>query len=281
MKSYSFLLITLVVWLTSLNQAAKKLAPQIRAVTTANGIAEQSVNSLRHTGRLPGGVGKRELHGYLAGVGAGVCSWRYACWRISAVTESGPLTMTTFPEDADSSAMRRLREGEDLALNEIMERWQRRVTSYLLRFIGNETAAIDLAQETFVRVYQSRERYRPVAKFSTWLFAIASNLAREHLRWLRRHPTASLNETDESDSERPLSERVAADGLNPSEAADSGEQTRAVREAVMSLPNDLREAVYCLNTKTCRTSRSPRSPVVRKRRWRHGFIAHEEFCGNG
>jgi RNA polymerase sigma-70 factor, ECF subfamily len=91
--------------------------------------------------------------------------------------------MTTFPEDADSSAMRRLREGEDLALNEIMERWQRRVTSYLLRFTGNETVAIDLAQETFVRVYQSRERYRPQAKFSTWLFAIASNLAREHLRW--------------------------------------------------------------------------------------------------
>jgi RNA polymerase sigma-70 factor (ECF subfamily) len=149
--------------------------------------------------------------------------------------------MTTFPEDADSSAMRRLREGEDLALNEIMERWQRRVTSYLLRFTGNETVAIDLAQETFVRVYQSRERYRPAAKFSTWLFAIASNLAREHFRWLRRHPTASLNEADEA--ERPLSERVAANGLNPSEAAEKGEQRRAVREAVMSLPNDLREAV--------------------------------------
>jgi len=146
--------------------------------------------------------------------------------------------MTAFPEDADISAMRRLREGEDLALNEIMERWHRRVTSYLLRFTGNETVAIDLAQETFVRVYQSRKRYRPEAKFSTWLFAIASNLAREHFRWLKRHPTASLNEADEA--ERPLSERVAADGLNPSEAAENIEQTRAVRDAVMSLPNDLR-----------------------------------------
>ena len=137
--------------------------------------------------------------------------------------------------------MRRLREGEDLALTEIMERWQRRVTSYLLRFTGNETVAIDLAQETFVRVYQCRDRYRHTAKFSTWLFAIASNLAREHFRWLKRHPTASLNEANEA--ERPLSERVAADGLNPSEAAENAEQTKAVREAVMSLPNDLREAV--------------------------------------
>jgi RNA polymerase sigma-70 factor (ECF subfamily) len=137
--------------------------------------------------------------------------------------------------------MRWLREGEDLALNEIMERWHRRVTSYLLRFTGNETVAIDLAQETFVRVYQCRDRYRHTAKFSTWLFAIASNLAREHFRWLKRHPTASLNEADEA--ERPLSERVTADGLNPSEAAENVEQTKAVRDAVMSLPNDLREAV--------------------------------------
>jgi len=149
--------------------------------------------------------------------------------------------MTAFPEDADSLAMLRLREGEDLALNEIMERWQRRVTSYLLRLTRSETVAVDLAQETFVRVYQSRKRYRPEAKFSTWLFAIASNLAREHFRWLKRHPTVSLNEADEA--ERPLSERVAADGLNPSEAAEHIEQTRAVRDGVMSLPNDLREAV--------------------------------------
>ena len=72
--------------------------------------------------------------------------------------------MTAFPEDADSLAMLRLREGEDLALNEIMERWQRRVTSYLLRLTRSETVAVDLAQETFVRVYQSRTRYRPEAK---------------------------------------------------------------------------------------------------------------------
>lgn len=149
--------------------------------------------------------------------------------------------MTTFAEDTDWAAMRRLRGGEELALNEIIERWQRRVTSYLLRLTASETVAIDLAQETFVRVYQSRERYRPSAKFSTWLFTIASNLAREHFRWLKRHPTASLNTADEA--ARPLSERIAAEGLDPSEAVENVEQTTAVREAVMSLPNDLREAV--------------------------------------
>jgi RNA polymerase sigma-70 factor (ECF subfamily) len=149
--------------------------------------------------------------------------------------------MTELPEDVDGSAMRRLREGEDLALNEIMERWQKRVTSYLLRLTGSEIVATDLAQETFVRVYQSRNRYRPAGKFSTWLFAIASNLARERFRWLKRHPTASLNDADKA--ERQLSERVAADGLNPSEAVEKAEHAKAVRDAVMFLPDDLREAV--------------------------------------
>jgi RNA polymerase sigma-70 factor (ECF subfamily) len=149
--------------------------------------------------------------------------------------------MTELPEDVDSSAMRRLREGEDLALNEIMERWQKRVTTYLSRLTGSEIVAIDLAQETFVRVYQSRNRYRPAGKFSTWLFAIASNLARKRFRWLKRHPTASLNDADKA--ERALSERVAADALNPRELVEKAEQAKAVRDAVMSLPDDLREAV--------------------------------------
>jgi RNA polymerase sigma-70 factor (ECF subfamily) len=149
--------------------------------------------------------------------------------------------MDQLPEDPDISAMRRLGEGQDLALNEIMERWHRRVTSYLLRLTGSESVAMDLAQETFVRVYQSRTRYRPAAKFSTWLFAIASNLAREHFRWLKRHPVSSLDETH--DGARPLGELLPAHGRNPSEAAEDVERITAVRNAVMSLPEDLRTVV--------------------------------------
>ena len=96
-------------------------------------------------------------------------------------------------EDSDVLAMSRLREGDDLALNDIMDRWQSRLTGYLIRFTGSEAMAVDLAQETFVRVYGNRFRYRPSGAFSTWLFAIASNLARHHIRWQLRHPTISLD----------------------------------------------------------------------------------------
>jgi RNA polymerase sigma-70 factor (ECF subfamily) len=109
--------------------------------------------------------------------------------------------------------MSRSREGDGLALNEIMDRWQRRLTSYLIRLTGSEAVAMDLAQETFVRVYQNRARYRPTGAFSTWLFAIASNLARHHIRWKIRHPSLSIDAFSE---ERPaIAETLADSGHDP------------------------------------------------------------------
>ncbi len=142
-------------------------------------------------------------------------------------------------DDPDVAAMLRLREGEDLALNEIMDSWQRRLTSYLLRLTGSESVALDLAEETFVRVYQSRERYRPDGTFSTWLFAIATNLVRQHARWKSRHPAVSMDATDPEDS--PL--QIPSGGLTPDGDLEKRERATAVRDAVQDLPDDLREAV--------------------------------------
>ncbi|MBN8707946.1 MAG: sigma-70 family RNA polymerase sigma factor [Verrucomicrobia bacterium] len=136
--------------------------------------------------------------------------------------------------------MRRLREGDDLALNEIMDRWQRRLTSYLLRAIGNETVAVDLAQETFVRVYQSREKYQPKGEFSTWLFAIATNLLRQHFRWLKRHPTVSMDSVEPGCDDPPLSAHLPAEDSNN---VERDERARIVKDAVTALPPELREAV--------------------------------------
>ena len=91
--------------------------------------------------------------------------------------------------DADVVLMQRLAGGEDLALNELMTRWRERVAAFLLRMVGDHATAMDLTQETFVRLYTSRHSYKPVAAFSTYLFHIATNLARSHARWKGRHPT--------------------------------------------------------------------------------------------
>lgn len=103
-------------------------------------------------------------------------------------------------QEADRDAMLRLKDGDDLALNELMTRWQLPLVAFIQRYIGNPTEALDLAQETFVRVYESRRRYKPTAKFSTWLFTIASNLCRNFFRWQGRHPAVSLDAATASDA---------------------------------------------------------------------------------
>lgn len=132
----------------------------------------------------------------------------------------------------DREAMERLVAGEDLALNAIMERWKNRLVAYLYRFTGNEATALDLAEETFVRLYQGRSKFHAERSFPTWLFGIAANLARNHLRWQRRHPTLPMEEAGE----------VASEG-DPGESAQAREREQAVRTAVTGLPPDLRESL--------------------------------------
>jgi len=142
---------------------------------------------------------------------------------------------TTPSEQEEIEAMRRLADGDDLALNGIMERWRDRVTAHLFRMTGSQSVALDLAQETFVRLYQTRGKFRPrdtARPFSTWLFGITANLGRNHLRWKGRHPTTPLEAAEEASAEgRPDSDAV------------SHEREAAVRAAIATLPGDLREAL--------------------------------------
>lgn len=135
--------------------------------------------------------------------------------------------------------MARLVAGHDAALNELMARHSGRLFGYLVRILGNEPEADDLAQEAFVRVYLNRARFRPSARFGTWLFAIATNLARDRLRWRARHPHVSV-EADESGSESGLKHTLAAADPTPAENLEAAERAAAVRQAVAELPEELR-----------------------------------------
>jgi len=143
-----------------------------------------------------------------------------------------------FTLDADVALMQRLADGEDLALNEIMSRWREKVAAFLLRMVGNHAIAMDLTQETFVRLYTSRHSYKPVAAFSTYLFHIAANLARSQARWKKRHPTVPMED------EQGNFVHEAVDGhLSPDEAAALHEKTLMVNRAIAALPGELREAL--------------------------------------
>ena len=142
-------------------------------------------------------------------------------------------------DDLDRDDMQRLVRGKDDALNQLMARHGEKLFHYLIRLTGNETDAAEIAQETFVRVYQSRDRFHINAKFSTWLYTIATNLVRNRFRWKSRHAEVSMD-AESADGGAKLSDTFVANEPQPAEQIQREEQRNAVRRSVQALPEKLR-----------------------------------------
>lgn len=149
---------------------------------------------------------------------------------------------TTDTDALDRADMERLVAGHEAALNSLMERHATGIFHFVYRMLGNEDDANDLAQETFVRVFRARQSYQPERKFSTWLFTIAANLARNHLRWRSRHPNVSLQAESETTGQT-LGDTLMAEEASPQETADAAERAQIVRTTVQRLPEDMREVL--------------------------------------
>jgi len=143
--------------------------------------------------------------------------------------------------DQDRLDMERLAAGHDAALNSLMERHAGPVYQFLFRMLQDEEDANDLAQETFVRVFRHRDRFGS-GKFTTWLYTIASNLARTEYRRRGRHPNVSL-ESDSGGEGKTLSDLLPSKEPTPREEADESERRAMVRLAVDRLPLDQKEAL--------------------------------------
>jgi RNA polymerase sigma factor (sigma-70 family) len=146
---------------------------------------------------------------------------------------SFPASTTTGETGEDRDLMRRAQAGDEAAFGALMHRWERPVKALLARLVFNTRDADELAQETFVRVWQHRAKFRPEAEFRPWLFSIAVNLARNRLRWWRSRPEVSLAEWDGG----------PARGEDGSVAAERNERAQAVQAAIARLPAEQREAL--------------------------------------
>ncbi len=160
------------------------------------------------------------------------------------------MSLVTETDARDRADMEKLQAGHEAALNDLMERHATPVFHFLCRMLGNEDDANDLAQETFVRVFKSHASFRTEQKFSTWLFTIAANLARNHFRWRSRHPNLSLD-AENSDTQQTLGSTLPADAPAPNEALLAAERAEAVRAAVKNLPEDLRAALVLCEWEEC------------------------------
>jgi RNA polymerase sigma-70 factor (ECF subfamily) len=150
--------------------------------------------------------------------------------------------------DPDVRLMLRVRDGDDgSAFGELVENYQHRLVGILSHLVGRTDEAEDLAQEVFLRVYRTRKTYRPRAKFSTWLFTIANNLALNARRSHQRKPTVPLPAQDSGPlGTRPAEQLVQDAGPAPSQQLAHKELATVIRQALESL-NDRQRAAVVLN----------------------------------
>ena len=147
--------------------------------------------------------------------------------------------MSQSADDHDRADMARLAAGQESALGELMERHTTRLFHYLIRCLQDEEEAADLAQETFVRVYQKRDKFDPQQSFSTWLYAIATNLVRDRYRWRKRHRQVSLD-SNSKETGTDFREQLPDTSSSPSESLETTERAEAIRKAIAKLPEELR-----------------------------------------
>jgi len=127
------------------------------------------------------------------------------------------------------------------AFNVLVTRYKDPLMNYIFRYVGDMDMASDILQDTFLRVYHKKHLYKTVAKFSTWIYTIAGNLAKSELRSSRRKYTTSI--TMQQDDEKDYDLPIADEDPQPDRAADSALLHEAIQKALLELPDVFREAV--------------------------------------
>ena len=161
---------------------------------------------------------------------------------------TGATTAMMVLRDPDIRLMVRVRQSDDReAFAELVERFQSRLVGIMYHLVGNKEEAEDLAQECFLRVYRTRQKYSPKAKFSTWLFTIANNLAINSLRDKKRKPTVSLAVSDSGPLGPRPQEQLATDKApSPGTTMQQTELAGIIRKALDDL-NDRQKMAVVLN----------------------------------
>ena len=144
---------------------------------------------------------------------------------------------------SDAEIMLELKSGNMAAFDILLAKYRKPIIHFMFRMVHNQAVAEELAQEVFLRVYRSRETYRAEARFSTWLYRIATNLGVNHARDNRHERTAPTVHLDEPDAETGTTPDLADDRPTAEARLLRQERMNAIREHVMALPERQRTAV--------------------------------------
>jgi len=157
--------------------------------------------------------------------------------------EAGIPLPSTAEALTDADVMLRVKAGDESAFAYLVQKYRRAMVNFMFRMSHNAAAAEDLAQEVFLRVYRSRSGYEASAKFTTWLYRIATNLAVNHARDTRHERPQTMVSLDEPDEETGTTLEVADRSLTAEQAILRRERMEAIRKKVQALPERQRMAV--------------------------------------
>lgn len=139
----------------------------------------------------------------------------------------------------DEELIRSFQEGNERAFYELVTRYKDKLYNFVFRFVGQEEIAEDIVQDTFVKLFTSADMYREIAKFSTWIYTIAANLAKTELRKRKRRKMFSLQDMglDEKEYEIP------SDSEDPGKELNSRFSQGEITAAMVKLPEQFRTVI--------------------------------------
>jgi len=140
---------------------------------------------------------------------------------------------------ADSDLVASACAGQTDSFEELVNRYQRPITSYVFRIVNNYEAALDVTQEVFIKVYNSLDKYSDAYKFSTWLYRIAHNAAIDHLR--RNNVSLQSIETENADGSFQF--QIESDRPNPEQDRELSEWRDEIDAVVRCLPSAYRDLI--------------------------------------
>jgi len=142
-------------------------------------------------------------------------------------------------EPPDEDLIKRFQEGDLYAFDLLVQRYKNRLMNFTFRFLGSMEEAEDVVQETFLRLYRNRKAYKKIAKFSTWIYTIAGNLAKTELRKRKRRKLISLSEIGYDEKEYEIEDQA----LNPESNADGSLKNEKIQDAIQQLSPRFRQVI--------------------------------------
>ena len=152
---------------------------------------------------------------------------------------SASVNSLSFSSAADRDLVVSASNGVEGGFEELVRRYQRPISAYVYRMVGDYESALDLTQEIFIKIYGSLSRYRPEFKFSTWIYKIAHNASIDHLRRNAGRERSLTNGTESDNYDLP----IESEGLSPEQQSEQEERRVEIESVVRSLPTAYRELI--------------------------------------